>query len=89
MLADVGHIVVVDDDPALRQMVTRYLEEHNIPTKSASNRTELTAILKRRIPVRSFCTTSMSGFDLRQAQGIRTALIVPTSASGRYRLNAR
>jgi DNA-binding response OmpR family regulator len=54
MLADVGHIVVVDDDPALRQMVTRYLEEHNIPTKSASNRTELTAILKRRIPVRSF-----------------------------------
>jgi len=53
MLADVGHIIVVDDDPALRQMVTRYLEEHNVPTKSASNRTELTAILKRRIPVRS------------------------------------
>ena len=41
MLADAGHIVVVDDDPALRQMVTRYLEDHNVPTKSASNRTEL------------------------------------------------
>jgi two-component system OmpR family response regulator len=41
MLADVGHVVVVDDDPSLRQMVTRYLEDHNVPTKSASNRTEL------------------------------------------------
>ena len=35
-----GQIVVVDDDPSLRQMVIRYLEDHNIPTKPASNRTE-------------------------------------------------
>jgi DNA-binding response OmpR family regulator len=41
MLADIGHIVVVDDDPTLRQMVIRYLEEHNVPTKAASNRSEL------------------------------------------------
>src|ERR1700730_5867810 len=41
MLAEVGHVVVVDDDPSLRQMVTRYLEDHNVPTKSASNRSEL------------------------------------------------
>ena len=41
MLADVGHIVVVDDDPSLRQMVIRYLEHHGIPAKPASNRTEL------------------------------------------------
>src|SRR5258707_7941669 len=41
MLSDVGHVVVVDDDPSLRQMVTRYLEDHNVPAKSASNRTEL------------------------------------------------
>jgi two-component system, OmpR family, response regulator len=41
MLADCGHIVVVDDDPSLCQMVTRYLEDHNVPTKSASNKTEL------------------------------------------------
>jgi two-component system OmpR family response regulator len=41
MLADCGHIVVVDDDPSLRQTVTRYLEDHNVPTKSASNKTEL------------------------------------------------
>jgi DNA-binding response OmpR family regulator len=41
MLADVGHIIVVDDDPSLRQMVTRYLEDNNVPTKFASNRSEL------------------------------------------------
>jgi two-component system, OmpR family, response regulator len=41
MLANVGHIIVVDDDSSLRQMVIRFLEEHNIPAKSASNGAEL------------------------------------------------
>jgi two-component system, OmpR family, response regulator len=41
MFEDVGHIIVVDDDPSLRQMVTRYLEDNNVPTKSASSRSEL------------------------------------------------
>jgi two-component system OmpR family response regulator len=36
-----GQIVIVDDDPALRQMVTKYLEEHNVPATSVSSRTEL------------------------------------------------
>jgi DNA-binding response OmpR family regulator len=40
MLADCGYVVVVDDDPSLRQMVIKYLEDNNVPTKSASNRTE-------------------------------------------------
>jgi two-component system, OmpR family, response regulator len=50
MLADAGHVVVVDDDPSLRQMVTRYLEDHNVPTKSASNRTELNRHLEGTQP---------------------------------------
>ena len=50
MLADVGHIVVVDDDPSSRQMVIRYLEDHNIPTKPASNRTELNRHLMGTVP---------------------------------------
>src|ERR1700694_2350003 len=41
MLADCGHIVVVDDDPSLRQMVIKFLEDNNIPAKAASNRIEL------------------------------------------------
>jgi len=40
MLADCGHIVVVDDDPSLRQMVIQFLEDNNVPTKAASSRTE-------------------------------------------------
>ncbi len=40
MLADVGHIIVVDDDATLRQMVVRYLEEHDVSTRAASNRAE-------------------------------------------------
>src|ERR1700726_1282701 len=50
MLAEVGHVVVVEDDPSLRQMVTRYLEDHNVPTKSASNRTELNRHLEGTQP---------------------------------------
>jgi len=36
-----GQIIVVDDDPALRQMVTRYLEDHNVPATSVASRSEL------------------------------------------------
>jgi len=61
MLADVGHIVVVDDDPVLRQMVARYLEEHNVPTKSASSRNELNRHFQEMHP-------SMIILDLRLGQ---------------------
>src|SRR5712664_4496101 len=50
MLSDVGHVVVVDDDPSLRQMVIRYLEDHNVPAKSASNRTELNRHFAGAVP---------------------------------------
>jgi DNA-binding response OmpR family regulator len=61
MLADVGHVVVVDDDPSLRQMVVRYLEDHNMPTKSASNRIELNRHFAGTIP-------SLIILDLRLGQ---------------------
>jgi two-component system OmpR family response regulator len=41
MIESAGHIIVVDDDPALRQMLTRFLEEHSVPVKAASGRAEL------------------------------------------------
>ena len=50
MSAEAGHIIVVDDDPTLRQMVIRYLEDHDVPTKPASNRTELNRHLEGRSP---------------------------------------
>jgi len=61
MLADVGHIIVVDDDPTLRQMVIRYLEEHSVPTRAASNRAELHRHLERTRP-------SLIILDLRLGQ---------------------
>jgi DNA-binding response OmpR family regulator len=41
MLADAGHIVVVDEDASLSKMVMTYLEDHNVPAMSISNRVEL------------------------------------------------
>ena len=61
MLADVGHIVVVDDDPSLLHMVIKYLEDHNIPTKAASNKAELNRHLQGGLP-------SLIILDLRLGQ---------------------
>ena len=59
--ADAGHIIVVDDDSTLRQMVIRYLEEHNVPTRAASNRSELNRHLEGAQP-------SLIILDLRLGQ---------------------
>jgi DNA-binding response OmpR family regulator len=48
MLADVGRIIVVDDDATLRQMVIRYLEEHSVPTRLRPIGPNCTAILRGR-----------------------------------------
>src|SRR5258707_4760896 len=61
MLADAGHVVVVDDDASFRQMVVRYLEDHNMPTKSESNRIELNRHFAGTIP-------SLIILDLRLGQ---------------------
>src|SRR6202048_592946 len=61
MLSDVGHVVVVDDDPSLRQMVIRYLENNNVPTTSASNRTEFNRLFAGSAP-------SLIILDLRLGQ---------------------
>src|SRR5712672_1217350 len=61
MFADAGHVVVVDDDASFRQMVVRYLEDHNMPTKPASNRTELNRHFAGTIP-------SLIILDLRLGQ---------------------
>jgi two-component system OmpR family response regulator len=49
MLADCGYVVVVDDNPSLRQMVIKYLEDNNVPTKSASTGQSSIAILRGRL----------------------------------------
>lgn len=63
MLADVSHIIVVDDDAALRQMVIEYLEQHSVPSRAASSRAELHLHLERTQP-------SLIILDLRLGQDV-------------------
>ncbi|MDB6043663.1 MAG: two component response regulator [Gammaproteobacteria bacterium] len=46
----VGHIVVVDDDPATRRIVTSYFRDHDMPASSASGRQELVRHLASGAP---------------------------------------
>jgi two-component system, OmpR family, response regulator len=45
------HVVIVDGDPAMREMVSRYFEEHSIPVSAVSNR----AGLSRHLAVMNPC----------------------------------
>jgi two-component system, OmpR family, response regulator len=50
MIESAGHIIVVDDDPSLRQMLTGFLAEHSVPVKGASGRAELNRHLESTEP---------------------------------------
>ena len=50
-IAKTRHIVIVDGDPAMREMVVRYFEEHSIPVSAVSNR----AGLSRHLAVTNPC----------------------------------
>jgi two-component system, OmpR family, response regulator len=59
--ATTRHVVIVDDDPEMRQMVARYFEEHSMPVSAVSNR----AGLNRHLAVMSPCLILL---DLRLGQ---------------------
>jgi len=58
---EVGYILVVDDDAMVRQTITNYLEEHNVPTASVSSRQDLSRHLEKAHP-------SLILLDLRLGQ---------------------
>jgi two-component system, OmpR family, response regulator len=58
---EVGHILVVDDDAMVRQTITNYLEEQNVPAASVSSRQDLSRHLERAHP-------SLILLDLRLGQ---------------------
>jgi len=58
---EVGHILVVDDDAMVRQTITKYLEEHNVPAASVSSRQDLSRHLEKAHP-------SLILLDLRLGQ---------------------
>src|SRR6202022_1297942 len=55
------HILVVDDDAMVRQTITNYLEEHNVPAASVSCRQDLSCHLEKAHP-------SLILLDLRLGQ---------------------
>jgi two-component system OmpR family response regulator len=50
MPPEAGYLFVVDDDASLREVLIRFLEDHHMPTKSASNRSELNRCLAEACP---------------------------------------
>jgi two-component system, OmpR family, response regulator len=46
-----GDVVIVDDDPMMRQMVARYFQEHSMPVSAVSDR----AGLNRHLAVMNPC----------------------------------
>jgi two-component system OmpR family response regulator len=61
MPMDVGRIIVVEDDPTLREIVSEYFEDQNLQTDTACNRTELNRLLQGTQP-------SLIIMDLRLGQ---------------------
>jgi two-component system OmpR family response regulator len=57
----IGHVIVVDDDPEIRRMLTRYLEYHLVSVRAASSRAELTRHLE-------CCEPDLIILDLRLGQ---------------------
>jgi len=45
-----NNVLVVDDDPATRRMVSSYFEEHNVSATSAAGRQDLTRHLAESEP---------------------------------------
>jgi two-component system OmpR family response regulator len=46
----VGYVLVVDDDPVMRQMITGYFEENNLPARAVCSRQELSRHFDRSSP---------------------------------------
>src|SRR6201984_2422477 len=47
---EVGHILVVDDDAMVRQTITNYLEQQNVPAASVSSRQAVSRNLEKAHP---------------------------------------
>jgi two-component system, OmpR family, response regulator len=58
---EVGHILVVDDDAMVRQTITNFLEQQNVPAASVSSRQDLIRHLEKAHP-------SLILLDLRLGQ---------------------
>ena len=78
---EVGHILVVDDDVMVRQTITNYLEEHNVPAASVSSRQDLSRHLEKAHP-------SLILLDLRLGQEVSQSATTAAHAGDASSSNA-
>jgi DNA-binding response OmpR family regulator len=82
-----GQIVVVDDDPTMRQMISNFFADHNLPTATASNWAELRRHLRGAHPSLVILDLRLGqddGFDLLRE--LRTHSDVPVIIVTGHRL---
>ncbi len=73
-----GHVIVVDDDPEIREMVSSYFEERSLPTLTAADQRALGRLLtyrKPRLILLDLRLGETDGFDLLRS--IRSGSDVP------------
>jgi two-component system, OmpR family, response regulator len=82
-----GHIIVVDDDVTFREMLTRYLEEHQLLAIAASNRSELNRLIQAdpALIVLDLQLGQDDGLDL--LRDVRSSSDVPIIIITGHRLN--
>jgi two-component system, OmpR family, response regulator len=73
-----GHVIVVDDDPEIREIVSNYFEERSLPTLTARDQRALARLLthqKPRLILLDLRLGETDGFDLLRS--IRSSSDVP------------
>jgi two-component system OmpR family response regulator len=84
----VGHIVVVDSDPAARRTVTNYFCDHDMPANGASGRQELALRLASGKPSLIILDLSLGRDDgLRLLKEIRRTSDVPVIITTSHRMD--
>ena len=72
-------VLVVDDEPKLRELLKQFLELHNFSVTTAASGEEALAMLQERVPMFVLLDVSMKGMDgLTTLRRIK-ALPVPTT----------
>ena len=78
MSASTPHILVVDDDPAIRELLTQYLTENECRVTSAATGTEMTRVLEDEVIDLVMLDLRLSGEDgMHLARRLREGSDVP------------
>ena len=62
-MAGIGHVLIVDDDPQIRDLVSEYLTGHGYDVSQASNGDTLRAALDQRVPDVVLLDLNLGGED--------------------------